>query len=363
MNASIELRRKLLSPPGDTIQETIDSIGMSQNELAERMGKNTKNINRIIKGKEPITQNTAIQLERVLGIPVDFWLEREKEYRRDIAQIESDQSLAQDVQWLTQFPIRFMQQLKWIPDSGNQVQIVKDVLSFFGLASPQQWEKIYIHHSMTVAFRISLAHTGHPGAMSAWLRRGELQAQELKLPAYSKKGFTGVLREARKLALTQPKDFKEKLQALCGQVGVAVSFTPCLPQAPISGASRWIMNATVPLIQLSCRYKTNDTFWFTFFHEAAHILKHGKKDVFLEDVSGAKVDRKKEKEANAFASEILFPTKAFKKLKTEPLIDARTIQLYATDYAIHPGILVGRLEHEGLVHPAQFRRMKVPVSL
>ena len=363
MSGTTALKRKLLSPPGDTIQETIDTMGMNQNELAERMGKNIKNINRIIKGKEPISQNTAIQLERVLGIPAHFWLEREKEYRREIAQIEAEESLAQDVNWLTQFPIKVMQEFGWIPNTNNKVGILKDLLTFFGIASPQQWQRIYIQHSVTVAFRISLAHTSDPGAMSAWLRKGELQAQELKPVRYDKKRFAQVLKEARTLAQTQPKDFKEKLQGLCNVAGVAIVFTPCLPHAPISGASRWIMNATVPLIQLSCRYKTNDTFWFTFFHEAAHILKHGKKDVFLEKASGAKIDKKKEKEANEFASELLFPAKAFKKLKREPLINVSTIYAYAQEFTTHPAIVVGRLELKKLVHPGQFRHLKVPVAV
>lgn len=363
MSNAANLKRKLLSPPGDTIQETIDTIGMSQNELAERMGKNIKNINRIIKGKESITQNTAIQLERVLGIPASFWLEREKEYRQEIAQIESEESLAESVMWLRELPIRAMRRLNWIPIAENEVQILKYVLGYFGVASPQQWQKIYLENSLSVSFRISLAHTRHPGAMSAWLRKGELQAQELKPKAFDKRRFRLALQKARKLAQVHPPDFKERLQSLGSNAGVAIVFTPCLPQAPISGASRWIMNTSVPLIQLSCRYKTNDTFWFTFFHEAAHILKHGKKDVFLEDVSGAKIDRKKEKEADAFASELLFPARAFERLAKEPLIDEDVVLAYAREFETHPAIVAGRLEYKKIMHPARFRHLKISVDV
>jgi len=363
MSGSTTLKRKLLSPPGDTIQETINTIGMRQPELAERMGKNIKNVNRIIKGKEPITQNTAIQLERVLGIPSNFWLEREKEYRQELAQIEAEESLAEDIHWLNEFPVRVMQQFKWIPEGRDQIQILKNLLVFFGIATPQQWKEIYIDRSLTVAFRLSLAHTNNPGAMSAWLRKGELQAQELKPKQYEKKRFMKVLDEVRILVQTHPGDFKEKLQSLCSEAGVAVVFTPCLPKAPISGASRWIMNASVPLIQLSCRYKTNDTFWFTFYHEAGHILKHGKKDVFLEDVKGTKADKQKERVADSFASEILLPAKAFKKLRVEPVFDDSIVCEYAKEFKTHPAIVAGQLEHEGLVHPSLFRYLKIPVSI
>jgi len=363
MSGTTTLKRKLLSPPGDTIQETINTIGMKQPELAERMGKNIKNINRIIKGKESITQNTAIQLERVLGIPANFWLEREKEYRQELAQIEAEESLSEDIHWLKEFPVRVMQQLHWIPDTRGQIQILKNLLAFFGIATPQQWKEIYIDRSLTVAFRLSLAHTNNPGAMSAWLRKGELQAQELKPKKYEKKRFIKVLNQAKILVQAQPEDFKERLQSLCSDAGVAVVFTPCLPKAPISGASRWIMNATIPLIQLSCRYKTNDTFWFTFYHEVGHILKQGKKDVFLEDVKGTKIDKRKETVADNYASETLFPAMAFKKLKTESIIDETIIYAYAKEFKTHPAIVAGRLEHEGLVHPSIFHSMKIPVSI
>ncbi|MFH0990996.1 MAG: helix-turn-helix domain-containing protein [bacterium] len=363
MTGTTILKRKLLSPPGDTIQETIDTIGMSQYELAERMGKNKKNINQIIKGKEPITQNTSIQLERVLGIPASFWIEREKEYRRELTQIESEETLVNDMHWLDEFPLAAMKKLQWITPTKNKVSLLKEMLMFFGIASPRQWKEIYIDRSLTVSFRVSLAHTNNPGAMSAWLRKGELQAQELKPKEYERKRFVNVLKELKTLIQTPPEEFKEKLQAACSEAGVAVVFTPCLPKAPISGASRWIMNSTVPLIQLSCRYKTNDIFWFTFFHEAGHILKHGKKEVFLEKVEGTKTDKKKEKAADRFASEALFPAKAYKKLKLESSITDRVIRSYAEEYDTHPAIIAGRLEHDGLVPRSLFHHLKVSVSI
>jgi addiction module antidote protein, HigA family len=91
MNANLILTKKLLSPPGDTIQETINAMGMRQNELAERMGKTESKINNIIKGKEPITVSTALKLELVLGIPAKFWLTRETNYREELAGVEQQE--------------------------------------------------------------------------------------------------------------------------------------------------------------------------------------------------------------------------------------------------------------------------------
>jgi len=88
MATTIEIEKSLLSPPGDTIQEHIDFIGMSQVELAEKMGRPKEKFNDIINGKEPITTATAFQLEKGLGIPVSFWLNRENTFRKEFNELQ-----------------------------------------------------------------------------------------------------------------------------------------------------------------------------------------------------------------------------------------------------------------------------------
>ena len=88
MATTIEIAKSLISPPGDTLQEHLDFIGMSQAELAERMGRPKEEIIDLIKGREPITTATAFQLEKVLGIPVNFWLNRENTYRNEFYELQ-----------------------------------------------------------------------------------------------------------------------------------------------------------------------------------------------------------------------------------------------------------------------------------
>ena len=299
MNTTLELHRALLSPPGDTIQETLEDINMSQTELAERMGRPKEKVNDMIKGREPISTATAFQLEKVLGIPASFWMNREKEYRRQLYEIEQQEQLVQWEGWLKAFPVAALKKLGWLPDVREKPVLVMALTTFFGVASPSEWRRIYLDREVAVSFRISLANTQNPHAISAWLRMGELQVKQLVVVEYDKKKFKECLHDIKELAFQHPDNFAQQLQGLCAQCGVALVFTPNLPKAPISGAVRWFQNR--PLIQLSGRYKTDDHFWFTFFHEAGHVLEHGKKDIFLEEVEGSPIDRQKEKEANAFA--------------------------------------------------------------
>ncbi len=74
-----------VSPPGETILETIEALGMSQADLAERMDRTPKTVNELIVGRTILTPQTALQLEQILGVPAAFWMNREQHYRDYLA--------------------------------------------------------------------------------------------------------------------------------------------------------------------------------------------------------------------------------------------------------------------------------------
>ncbi len=168
----------------------------------------------------------------------------------------------------------------WIKQVENKFELVPQLLSFFGVASAKSWEDYYMNQMLKVAFRISLARVTEPYAVRAWLRHGEITSIKLNAESYSEKRFNEVLPKMKSIMTSQPDDFFHRLQTLCSSAGVKVVYSPCVSKAPKNGATRWING--VPVIQLSGRYKRNDIFWFTFFHEAGHILLHGSKEIFLE---------------------------------------------------------------------------------
>lgn len=361
MRSDLQLQKEILSPPGDTIQETIETIGMSQAELAERIGRPKEKLNALIKGKEPLTQKTAILLERVLGIPASFWMERERGYQLELAKIEQHEFLVSGIEWLKNFPVRALKNMGFLPDTNDNPTLVDALLRLFGIASPEQWKSIYLTGTVNAAFKISLANTQSPHAISAWLRIGELKTKELKLPDFNKPAFVKALSDIKKLVENQPGDFLEQLQKTCAACGVAVLYTPCLPKAPIAGATWWKGNN--PIIQLSGRYKTNDHFWFAFYHEARHILKHGKKEVFLEKLEGTPMDEAKEQEADEFAKKQLFPPVGLNRLKEMEKPTEFDIMEFAAMYNTHPAIIVGQLQHDDVIPYSKFHHLKVAINI
>ncbi|MGB3180245.1 MAG: ImmA/IrrE family metallo-endopeptidase [Cyclobacteriaceae bacterium] len=361
MKSDLELAKSLLSPPGDTLQETLEERGMSQAELAERMGRPKEKLNDIIKGREPITTATAYQLEKVLGIPASFWINREQEYRQELYELEQQERLEACTDWLRQFPVNVMRKMSWLPDTSKGHELVEAMLKFFGVASHEEWNRIYVHKEVSVAFRVSLAHTKSPHAVSAWLRMGELQTKGLQVAAYDKKAFKQKLSDIKELAYTMPSDYADRLQAMCAECGVALVYTPTLPKAPISGATRWFHHK--PLIQLSGRFKKDDHFWFTFFHEAGHILLHGKKDIFLENLEGTETDQEKEEEANEFSARTLLSKIELNEIIRAHRFDEVSIQKFAEKFRTPPGVIVGQLQRQGHIPYAACNDLKQPIDL
>lgn len=137
---------------------------------------------------------------------------------------------------------------------------------------------------------------------------------------------------------------------------MAVVLVPGLPKTGLSGATRWL-NPDKALIQLSLRYKSNDHLWFTFFHEAAHILLHGKKELFLEGLDG--IDETKEHEANVFARDRLIPPRGFASFVRQADFSQEAITRFSESIGIAPGIVVGRLQHEGWLPHSHCNALKI----
>ncbi len=363
MSNNYKLRKKLLSPSGDTLQETIDKIGMSQTELSVRMDKDKKNVNQIIKGKEAITEETAILLEKVLGIPAEFWLERERIYRQELKEIEMEERFEKYKDWERKFPTPEMERLGWIPAATTTADRTDRLIKYFGVANPESWYNIYENQKASAAFRMSLKSSSNPYSISAWLRRGEIQVKELSLRKFDRKKFKKSLERIKEIAYEHPQDFFKKTQEICAESGVALVHTPNIPKAAISGSFRWVYNRTIPLIQLSCRYKTNDHFWFTFFHEAGHLILHGKTDVFLEEAEGIRSDRKKEGEADKFARNFLISEKAFLEFTSKKVFTNESITEFSRANKMNSGIVVGRLQHDRFIRHAELNGHKIKIDI
>jgi HTH-type transcriptional regulator / antitoxin HigA len=351
-----------VSPPGDSIIDIIEERDWTQAELAKRLGYTKKHVNQLIKGKVPLTEDAAIRLERVLGSTVGFWLAREAKYRERCARLNATAESTEWFSWLEVLPVKELMAAGSIEKSRiidkNKSSIVDSCLRFFGVASPDEWQSHY--GQMQAAFRRSRAEQSDIGAISSWLRMGEQEAEKLDGPKYDQNRFELALKEIRKLTTQPPEKFQPQIQKLFHEAGVVFVLVPAIPKAHVSGVARWL-NPHRPLIQLSLYGKTNDKFWFTLFHEAAHVLLHSKKSVYLDDSNKDLITTDEEDEANNWAGNFLIPAQHNQALST--LRTKQAVRAFSSTIGVHPGIVVGRLQHDKIIDPSWFNDLKQSFQL
>ncbi len=335
-------------PPGETLLETIEVKGMSQRELALRTGITPKTINGIVKGKAPISMETAMALEKVLGVPARFWMNLEQQYRALAAELEEKKQLFEWGAWTKRFPIRELVKRGFMPEAPDSPSEVRYLLEFFSVVSPEAWSNVYAKPQQA-AFRAPGRARRAPEIVSSWLRMGAILASKASCPPYDEKAFRTALKSIRGLTRETPDVFQGRMIELCAGAGVALVLVPEMPGLGISGATYWLSEGT-PVIQLSLRYKKNDQLWFTFFHEAGHIILHGKKDIFIEENNGLDVDPK-ELQADEFAADLLIPKKDYRTLCDRLGIrpSKAEVESFAQSIGIAPGIVVGRLQRDKVI--------------
>ena len=343
-------------PPGETLRELLEEQGLSQRDLARRAGLSPKHVNKLLQGLVPLSADVAVRLERVTGTPARLWNSLEAGYRSDLERIRAQRELSADVAWLQDFPVAELVKRDILPaEPADKMSRVEQMLAFFGVASVGSWEDVYA--DLACAFRTTKVYEAKPKALATWLRLGEIAAQDIYCEPYDRKRLEAARPSLRELTLQDADVFRERIPDICAASGVAVVFVPELPGSRASGVARWLTPAKA-LIQLSFRYRTDDHLWFTFFHEIAHVLRHGKTDVWIEATSAP--DNPREAEADSFSRDTLIPRADAKELPSLKTLD--DVQRFADRIGVAPGIVVGRLQHDSLWPYSQGNQLKRQLS-
>jgi HTH-type transcriptional regulator/antitoxin HigA len=338
------------SAPGNTIADILDERDISVVEFAQRMGITAAQAVDLLEGRAAITIAVARRLEQVLGASVEFWMSRDFQYRQDIARLH-----AADEQWLAELPIGDMIRSGWLKAVPHPSDEMGACLHFFGVPSVPAWQEAYADLRQMVAFRTSPSFDSRPASVAAWLRQGEIESDAIDCSPWDPRRFEESLASIRSLTREKnPIRFIPRLQFLCAAAGVAAVVVRAPNGCRASGATRFL-SPDKALLLLSFRYLSDDQFWFTFFHEAGHLLLHGKKGFFLEGIDAPSTPE--EQEANEFAGRTLVPPDLRPVLLGLGL-EARGVIRFARRLGVSPGIVVGQLQHYGRIKPSQLNSLK-----
>jgi len=337
-----------LVTPGETLKWALDNRGWSQKDLAEVMHRPHQMINEIIAGKKRITAETARELAVALDTDPEFWMNLEISYQLHKAYKEKEESQIRERSLLKAYQANLLQKLGWIKRTVT-ISVLKTFLGFDPLEGTA---------SLAVNFHYSLVKEPQLEPLLAWVARVKTLA-----------GFADVSKEItldkgidQLLALTNDSDSLPKVKMILGKTGIALIFVPHLPHTYLDGAVLHV--GKKPVIALTLRYKTIDCFWFTLMHELAHIFLKHKKEIFddTKDYSGDNAD---EIAANKLAGEWLIPFKEYdifkKTLFLERIKESQVLD-FAKKINRHPGIMVGRLQHDGLLTYRQLNKYRINID-
>lgn len=345
-----QIHSDLAVPPGEYLVEVLEEFGMTKDELAKRMNRPAPKLSAIFKGDKMITPDTALQLEKVVGVPAHIWTGLESEYRLTLArrqQAEEQERLQEESKLVTKYRYNDLVKMGAVSKFTRPVDKVLALQKYFGVTCLKTVPSLRRYQP---AFRSGkqIRKSGKPEAIASWLRMGELSAAHTLCSPFNRMMLEQSLDQIRQMTRQSPDKFQEALHQLLVDSGVALVLCPHMPGTGIHGATFW-MGPDKAVVMMTIRYKWADIFWFSLFHELGHILLHGRNMVILEGLEGDQKHKKQEDQADIFTADTLIPLKAYKSFVAGAGFFPDDIRRFSDQINIHPGIVVGRLQNDGFL--------------
>lgn len=326
-------------PPGRMLQRELDARAISQAQLAARTGLSTKHVNLVIKGNASLSPDMAVTLEQVLGTPAEIWLNLEAAYQAHEVREQRRQSLAGFADWASKFPRAVLVERGVISKGDDGQTVVQKLLAFFTVASPSAFEKTWLEPQ--ASYKRSQLHAIDPWLTALWLRLAEVEAEALlaEAPSYDAARLQKVAAKIPSLTVEDIGDAFNHAQRLLLSAGTALVFVPEIKTTRICGVSRWTNGQ--PMIAVTSRYRTFDSFWFTLLHEIGHVLLHPKRGTYI-DYTGKAQDNEDSQEtaANNFAEDTLIPRSA--RADVVAADTPRAVTQLAARLGVSAGVVAGQ---------------------
>lgn len=352
--ADLSFQPDWFSKPGDTLLTLMEHRELTSDDLAQKLGRSNATISGLLSGSVEIDDGLASDLAKHVGGTASFWRIRQSRYSVALDRAAGAVPHEDGDNWLKQFPHSDISKYGWVVSSTQREERLKAYLAYFGVNDPKEWTERYAA-SLGVAFRTSPSFQSKAGALSAWLRRGEIEASTIRTAKWNPQKLRSQILEMRALTKAKaPQYFLPRIRKMCADAGVALVYVRAPSGCRASGATRFLSDNKAMVI-LSFRHLADDHFWFTFFHELGHLLLHGTTATFIDgDVENV---TEQEREANEFSTSILIPRERKNELldlkpRTEKVIR------FALSIGVSPGIVVGQLQHNRVIKPSQLNFLK-----
>lgn len=339
MSNYIEYNDLIAFHPGYYIKEIVDESGLTQEDFAKRLDTTPKNLSLLIRGEQSLSIDIAMKLSRMIGTSVTYWLNIQNAYDTLVAEFKSEEELMQERDVFKVLDYKYFRDNFGLPDLPRKIdeQIV-EVRRFLNVATLSVFEK----RDMAVSFRSASNELSSTNIIKAntMVQIAINKALDIKAPKFNKAKF----KEASEYALSLTKNHDEFYPLIRNaflDAGVVFVILPNLSGSKINGATKKIGNNV--MLMVNDRRLNSDTFWFTLFHEIGHII-HGDYGISFEKETG-----EKEEIADKFAEDALINPDEYQEFIQNKVFNITTIKTFAEQINRDPGIILGRLQNDGLV--------------
>lgn len=326
----------LSSLPRVLIQSRI-SKGLSQKELAERLGMTAQQIQRYeATNYMGASLSRLIEISNLLEITVTENWGGNEDSSNDAVFVWQD---IKAIDW-SLFPVKEMIKKKWI-DIQHKSSPLDAVKNYFTVSAGPQFA--------TAMHRKKFHGGNQPNEYSllAWqarvLEKSRRELESVDIPEFEFDDswipeLVSISREDRAPALAKE---------LLASKGIILVFEEHLQGTYLDGAAM-LLESGNPVIGMTLRYDRLDNFWFVLFHELGHVFLHlfESLDMDFFDEEGGKGNDDIEREADNFSLENLLPEDKWDLCISRFNMTNEAVITDADNFNIHPSIVAGRIRKE-----------------
>lgn len=357
MSNMIEYNEIIAFHPGYYVADIIDDMGISQAEFATRMGTTGKTLSKLINGQINLSKDLAQKLAAMLGTGIELWLNLQKTYDVKVIEIDRIRAFNDQIQIMEMIDYSFFVKIANLPATRILSEKIANLCSFFMISDL----RILAQPDFLVNFRSGLGAIQTKNVINsrAWIQTAMNFANTTETSSFDAEKLKQYLPDIRKMTLQDPCDFMPRLRDIFSECGVAFILLPHLKNSGINGAVKWYGSNKV-VLAMNNRRAYADTFWFSLFHEIKHVLQQKTKTVFIssnyEEIQA--IDCQLEIEADQFAQNYLIPPKEYKLFAPTKYTSDAEIVSFAKRIGVHPGVVAGRLQHDGIIPQNRCSKLK-----
>lgn len=356
MNSITEYKELVAFHPGYYIAEIIEDMEMNQAEFALRMGTTTKTLSKLVNGQANLSNDLAKKLSTMLGTSVDVWLNLQAAYDQKLIEIEQAKDFDAQADIIKEIDYKYFVDVIGLPSTKDIREKISNLCGYLNISDL----RILLQPDFLVNFRSGITSTSEKNIINsrAWIQTAMNLAKDVFTQPYNPSKLKSYLPELRAMTLQKPEAFYPRMKEIFAECGVAFVLLPHLKNSGVNGAVKWVNEDRV-VLAMNNRGLNADKFWFSLFHEIKHVFQHKTKTTFISSMKEMKdMNDKLEEEADTFAKDYLIPPAKFNQFAPTKYTSDNEIIAFAKTIGIHPGIVVGRLQHEEILPPNRGAKLK-----